>query len=344
MIAPPVSGNQQRFDPLPLLDPQETAIQPTPAPLPSPDLSPLPSLDLLENPSLECGSRFRHSGWASHRRRVGKAIAQVTEDPGRLERFTGCGAGAWVVVHPDDPRDFRVMSHLCHDRFCQPCAALRGRTIATNLLNAIGDRPVRLVTLTLQSVHGDPLKPLLDKLYRCFALLRRRPWWQRLVTGGAALLEVKYAARTRRWHPHLHILCHGKFIPQPELSAIWDQITRGSMIVDVRFVRDHGQIANYVTKYVAKPGDYTVIHSVELLAELIAAVHGRRLCGTFGTWTGVSLLARGEPVDWIFVDTLGALHSRASEGDETSQRILRMIALIPDRDEPDEHDLPTLYD
>lgn len=340
MISPPVSGNQQNFDPAPLLDPRQTNVQPTPAPLDPPNFDPLPRLDLLMDPGLDRGSSFRHSGWAPTRRRVGQAMAIVFPDSERCRRFSDCGSGAWVVRHPDHPYEYRVLANYCGDRFCVPCASMRARTIVANVLPVLGKRTVRFLTLTLRSEPGDELRPLIDKLYRCFALLRRRSWWGQRVLGGVALLEVKYMGQTRRWHPHLHILYHGGFLPKAALAAIWLQITKDSYIVDIRAVHSHGKVAHYITQYASKPGDYTTLHSVELMTELLLALSGRRLCSTFGTWRCLDLTSRPEPVNWIYVDTLEVLHQRASKNDPNAIAILRIIACTPDVDEPSLHELP----
>lgn len=340
MHHPPASGNQQQWNSTPLLDPRQTNVQPIPAPLPAPNLDPLPQLDLLREPELDRGSAFRHSGWAPVRRRVGQAMAIVYPDSERLRRYADCGCGAWVVKHPDHDYEYRVMASYCGDRFCVPCAAMRARTIVANVLPALGERTVRFLTLTLRSESTDELRPLLDKLYRCFALLRRRAWWGRRVMGGVCLLEVKYMANTRRWHPHLHILYHGGFLPKDALSAIWLQITKDSYIIDIRAVQSHGKVAHYLTKYASKPGDYSTLHSVELMTELLLALAGRRLCSTFGSWRCIDLLARPDPVNWIYVDSLEVLHQRAAENDPDAIAILRLIACTPDVDEPSQHDLP----
>lgn len=268
------------------------------------------------------------------------AIREAFPDGKRLDRFTACGAGAWIVRHPTHSHDYRVMAPYCHDRFCVPCAAMRGRLLAANLLNALDDSPLRMITLTLRSEPGEPLRPLLDKLYQSFARLRRDPWWAKLVDGGCAMCEVKYIARTRRWHPHLHILAHGRYVPKDTLAALWLRITGDSWIVDVGLVRDHGKAAYYVTKYVSKPGDYSTMHSPALLTEMMLALKGRRLCSTFGAWRGIKLLAHDEPIDWQYVDTLSAIERKAHNGDADAIRIMRIVTATPASDEDPQPDLP----
>jgi len=340
MISPPVSGSQHNFRPAPLLEHEEISVRATPPPYLGPSPPPPGPADLLRDPSLDLGCGFRHSGWASTRHRVGRAIAKAYPDRERFVRFCRCGSAAWVVKHPGKPFEYKVMSDYCHDRFCLPCAAIRARTIAGNLAAALEGQQVRFVTLTLRSEPGDPLSPLLDRLHYCFARLRRHQWWASRVDGGICILEVKYVATSRRWHPHLHLLVQGRYLPQPELAALWLKYTQDSYIVDVRMVRGTGLLTHYVTKYVAKPGDYTTLHSPLLLLEMVKSLQGRRLCSTFGHWRGFRLLDRGEAVGWLFVDTLAGIFWAAREGDDEARRILHAIRYTPDIDEPVQHELP----
>jgi len=336
----PSSANTFTSRSLPLLDTDETTVPTVPLPLPSPSFAPLPPVDVLAHPEEDAGTMFRHSGWAAQRRRVAAALAAAFPETARLDRFSNCGRDAWVVQHPNRPRDFRVMANYCRDRYCVPCAAMRGRLLASNLLDAIGDRPIRMITLTLRSEAGDPLKPLLDRLYQSFARLRRTAFWGEHVTGGAALLEIKFIGRTRRWHPHLHILANGKFVPRGRLAGEWQRITGDSYIVDVRPVRDRGHAAHYLTKYVSKPADPSASRSHDLLLELVRACHGRRLCSTFGNWSGIELLRHDPPVEWIFITTLGVLQQRARDGDAESQQILRSLRATEPLDADPQRDLP----
>lgn len=268
---------------------------------------------------------FRHSGWAALRHRIAMAIWQTDGNDRRIERFSACGRDAWVVQHPKNQHDYRVMSNFCNDRFCVPCARARGALVAENLLTAVGDKPIRMITLTLKTDPTCPLRTSLDRLYFSFAKLRRTAFWQSHVTGGAALLEVAYSARSPRWHPHLHILAHGRFIPQSDLSAAWQQATGNSFIVDIRSIPDTETVVRYVTKYVSKPMHASVHRSHDLLCELIVAVRARRLCLTFGTWRGLQLLQSGPLTDWVYIGTFAEVRKRAADGNCDAQKIINTL-------------------
>lgn len=320
-------GRDQRpgTDPATSVHPQETSLPdeslcPT---RPKPDtkstddarLEPLSTSDLS----------FRHRGWLPLRRKVAAAIASEWPYSRRYERFLSCGQHAYVVKHPTNASDYRVQADYCHDRWCVPCARQRARVLASNLSKATADRPCRFVTLTLKSGQ-EPLHALVHKLYRCFALLRRTRLWRAKVTGGAAIVEVVRGKDKNRWHPHLHVLVHGGFIPQRELSAEWLRITRDSSIVDIRLARTESDVAHYVTKYVSKPIPAGIAHNPDLLLELITALHKKRLCATFGTWRGLRLTDTGDPVEWMFVGSLATIRRDAAHGVSSAVAILNVLS------------------
>jgi hypothetical protein len=162
---------------------------------------------------------FRHSGWLNDRKRVHDALATVFPASTRLQRFRDCGSHAWVIRNDDDPSQFAVVSDHCRDRFCRPCAAFRGRVIAHNVAAYLGSRPYRFLTVTIKTTDLT-LKEGVDKLYRCFAALRRSKLWRATVRGGCVVCEVKPKIGTTGWHPHLHAILEGKFLPIKPLRKL----------------------------------------------------------------------------------------------------------------------------
>jgi hypothetical protein len=242
-----------------------------------------------------------------------------------VDAFANCGSGAWCQVSAAGD-DVRVVSHHCHDRFCAPCQAGRAAKISAALAEHLKARTTRFVTLT-QRASDTPLPDQLDKLYRDFSTLRRRDWWRRRVTGGAAFLEVKLGENSGLWHAHLHVLVEGDYLSQKELSAEWYAVTGASFIVDVRAVPDAVHRARYVTKYVTKPADASVFADPAKLAIFVAALKGRRLCLTFGSWRGVSL-DPDEPTaeGWRSIAPLGQLFSDARGGDAAALRWVEALS------------------
>lgn len=233
-------------------------------------------------------SLVRHVGWADVRAKVWKALRAAHVTTARLERFAECGSGLWLLSRPAD-LSMRLSCNCCRDRWCQPCAATRGRQLASALLAQISDlERARFVTLTLKH-RPCSLRDCLDRLYRSFNALRRRPLWSSAVVGCAVVCEIK-VGRDGLWHPHLHIICEGGFIDQRALSQDWLAVTGDSSIVDIRLVKNAKTLAFYVVKYVSKSADSTVLLDHDRLLEAVTTLRGRRLAMTAGTWRRLKLL------------------------------------------------------
>lgn len=311
------------------------------APDPTPDHAPTPpsgrptSLDPHEtnaqNPSepdvggqggnLDPGVAWRHRGWWHDRQLLLSALERAAVPTGRLDRFALCGSNAWVLRSRSDPGRYRLASQKCRDRFCRRCAADRANRLAAAVREQLTPTPHRFATLTLRSSE-QPLAAQIDRLYHAFRELRRRRWWRARVRGGAAFLEVTWGQESERWHPHLHLVIDSDYLPQSELSAEWHHVTRDSHVVDIRIVRDPGAVANYVTKYAAKPLSNTYLNRPEQLDEAIRAFTGRRLMLTFGTWHGIKPVPPPEAERWETVAPLRELIARRAAGDDDAARIL----------------------
>jgi hypothetical protein len=279
------------------------------------------------------GERFIHSGWWQQREQVIHSLFRTMQSECRLKAFLACGRSSWIEQNNADPNRFRLRCNHCHDRMCQPCAAARAFRVRTYLMRHIAGRRCRFVTLTLCGRKGDKLVDLVDRLYKHFRALRLHPTWADNVDGGAAFLEIKYSAKARRWHPHLHIICEGKFLPQGELSTAWRSITKDSFIVDVRDARDEA-VAHYVAKYASKPLNPSFGHNADLLDEAVIALKGRRLCLCFGTWYGTPLqhaedeeLADDEDdaAGWHIFNDLEAAIAAAEAGDDVAMNAIRSV-------------------
>lgn len=269
---------------------------------------------------------FRHSGWRADRQRVNHALARTGQPANQQYDFRTCGLYAYVLQSIDDPTRYRVAGSSCHNRFCVPCANERSTAISANILTYLKGKPARFVTLTLRSTN-EPLSDLLDKLTISFARLRRRAIWRKRVSGGISMIELKWNAGLSRWNVHLHCILTGLYIKAGLLSQAWKAITRDSMIVDIRFVRDERQVARYVTKYASKPLSRTVLHDPTKLDEAIIALKGRRLATTFGTWRGVLLTPKPDNESWTNLGSLQAMITAAETGDTASQAILRTLTV-----------------
>lgn len=267
---------------------------------------------------------FRHSGWSHHRLAVYQALWRTNQSLSRLLNFQGCGAEVFVLRSPGDPPTFRLSGIYCHDRVCLPCANDRARTISRNLLAALPGKRVRFLTLTITD-RTPKLGEKLTKLRDSFAKLQRSELWKRRVTGGAAFLEVKRSERSANWHVHYHVLITGRYIPHADLSHTWYNITGDSFIVDIRPGGSLTAVSKYVTKYASKPLSADVLRSPPLLDEAIVALHGRRLCQTFGGLRGVKLTENPTDDTWEQIGTLDDFLRRERDGETEAAYILMTL-------------------
>lgn len=143
----------------------------------------------------------------------------------------------------------------CSHRLCPTCQRARAARLSASIAREVQGWPaVRFLTLTLATSDA-PLRLELQRLMSSFRELRRTRTWQRHVSAAIWTLEVTRCAKTGRWHPHLHLLLRGTFIPHAQLKTAWHRITGDSFIVDVRMIHDRRQAARYLAKYVAKAAD-----------------------------------------------------------------------------------------
>ncbi len=256
----------------------------------------------------------------------------------RVARFDECGHDAWLFQNQQDG-SLKIVAHYCHDRLCVPCARARSRAIAANLSRQLHGKTFRFVTLTLKST-ATPLAAQIHRLYDAFKRLRRLPIWANATTGGAAVLEITYNDHTHLWHPHLHIICEGKWIQNTALSHAWLACTGDSWIIDIRLVKpdfpaadkpltDRSKVIDYLAKYAAKGYDNSCTLDRDACTELVTALHGTHLLFAFGTWRGFHLNALPEhtPDDgtWRPISPLRDILRRAAQGDPWCTRLVNVL-------------------
>jgi len=177
----------------------------------------------------------------------------------------------------------------CRERMCPICGRARSFQVAdqVNAIVAQMQHP-RQVILTVAS-NNKPLTTQLRFLRTAFSRLRRTPWWNRHVTGGAYTIEVTLNADTGQWHPHVHMIVDGSYIPWKELQAYWHRITEGSKVIWVSDVTSRRDSVLELCKYVGKPVASEAWPATEL-CEYALAVRGQRMVQSFGRWRRYKLL------------------------------------------------------
>lgn len=239
-----------------------------------------------------------------------------------VRRFARCGDGAWVQFSAARGTH-RVISRTCHSRACPECRKAAAKALHARLnwaLPAATGKNLRLVTLTLKHTTR-PLRDQLDFLRESFRRLRQRKFWRRTQRYGFAVIEISRNHDTHTWHPHLHVITHGRWMEQGVLKSEWRAVTHGSYIVDVRPLRSREKALSYILKYLTKgPGD-AILNRPQLMLEWWAAVRGGRLFLKFGD-TLKALPAKvddGFPNDWVWDEPLTELLRRAARGTPGAQ-------------------------
>jgi hypothetical protein len=271
------------------LDPDETSVRFHHAALEDEWGRPLPPDMIDEHPEhATLHLNFRHSFWKVRRDATIRAFASQMIPGRRRERFEMCGQVAWLLRAKDDSERYRIGSNRCHDRWCEACAVEKRRTVTQNVGARLAGKTLRLLTLTLKA-NDDGLRASLTRLIRGFRRMRGERFFRETQTGGMYFIEVTLNGTTRRWHPHLHVLIEGKYLPHEQIKQSWLAITGDSYVVDIRQCHNSKIAASYVAKYASKAVSSNVWHDRERFCEAIVAIAGQRTFQPFGTWTHLRL-------------------------------------------------------
>ena len=212
--------------------------------------------------------------------RAAYALLEDTGDLSKLDAFSYCRKVAWFVRH-DDTGQVRVASKQCHLRWCPTCAKARQNYIAHQVKEWLStEKYAKFITLTLRS-SDDSITDQINRIYDCFKRVRKSTTWKEHIKSGCWFFQITLNLETEQWHPHIHIIAEGKFFSMRKLSRLWEAVTGDSPIVDIRAVKDKEQAAQYAARYSSKPANLSKIPVAEG-AELILAMHGRRICGCWG--------------------------------------------------------------
>jgi len=215
------------------------------------------------------------------------SIIEGGPDNGRAYRLSGCRSNAWFTRNIESG-EVRVASSSCGLRWCPICSNARRNYITHSVADWIheADQP-KLITLTLKHTHA-PLEHQITHLYKFFRELRRRKEFGAAVEGGVWFFQIKKSKTDGLWHPHLHMVVCGKYLPRRRLSHLWAQVTSGSVVSEIRAIHDPQKVANDVARYATCPGDLADLSPDDAIT-LVETLHGRRICGTWGKGRSISL-------------------------------------------------------
>lgn len=196
------------------------------------------------------------------------------------KRFLSCHSSA-NFARNNETGYVRVLARSCHLRFCPICSRAREKLIRHNVADwLITKHYPKFLTLTLKHSDED-LRTQIDKLYACFKALRRLKLVKKRVASGIWFFQITRGKSGKEWHPHLHCILTGGYLPKTQLQKDWMRITGESFMVDIRLIRDVQSAACEVARYAACSCNIKTLSCNEL-AELDSALSRRRICGTWG--------------------------------------------------------------
>ncbi len=212
-----------------------------------------------------------------------------------VKRLKQCRAFAWFV-QSEQTGKLRVQSSRCKLRWCPICRDVSRHIVTLAVQGWLEkQRYPKMLTLTLKH-SDDPLQLQVKRIYDCFRKLRQRALFKRLVTGGVWFFQLTYNNNDQQWHPHIHCLIAGKFLPRGEIKKLWHKITGDSTIIDIRRVRDLEACAQEVARYATSPADITTL-TLDNSLDVYYATKSKRITGSWGNARSIVLKPKREDDD-----------------------------------------------
>ena len=243
-------------------------------------------------------------------------------------QLASCGCTCHFHVDPDVGK-VRPAVFRCRHRVCPLCSRQRVAQAADQLTAILTDmKHPRQLILTVKSRQA-PLREQLSDLRSWFGKLRRTAFWKKNVTGGCYTVEITVNEATGLWHPHLHIVFDGDYLPHRAVRQHWHRITHGSEVVWLSDVKLRMPMVKELTKYIGKPAKLNTFTDAQI-REYVNATRGARMIGTFGSFHGHKLddnTPRDLPSPDAYSITLSRLVFLASRGDLTAQQLSLAIAV-----------------
>ncbi len=287
----------------------------------------------VENwPEITTAQRYAHADVIDEKRLMDTVVLENEINAKRALRHRQCGSHIMLYMHPETP-ELKMKSTWCGCRTCPRCRKTYAAETATKMATWLGYVALnhwRFITLTL-SHSNDPLVDQLAHLRASFRRLRQTELWRNSQQYGKGIIEVTYNEDNGMWHPHLHVLSRGSYIAQGDLSGVWKKATGGSYIVDVQVVKSGKHVANYVTKYMAKPPALPERKGkLRLLGEYYMAMRNKKWILSYGGAPPLPALKdcpnpNGEEVDWQPIGCIEKFITDARNGDTFAQEILRRL-------------------
>lgn len=254
--------------------------------------------------------------------RVVYSILDGAVESPRVQRLDECRTQAWFVRHAETGQ-VRVASKQCHVRWCPFCSSARQGFLTAQVASWL--EPVehpKLLTVTLKHSTA-PLAWQIKNLYKSFIKFRKRSYLKKRIAGGVWFFQIKKSKTDRLWHPHIHAVISGDYLNHDKLSKLWQNITLTSRVVDIKSIKDKDNAIRHVARYAATPSALADL-DLDDACELVSAMKGLRLVGTWGTARKISLRPK-KPDDadkWLNIGAWSTVHY-LQDTDENAKAIIK---------------------
>lgn len=198
-------------------------------------------------------------------------VADKVHDCGRTGQTIRCNicGGEWIAVD------------RCHHRLCPYCAPIRAAKLYELHKHLAGRPNLKHLILTFKNTP-ELSREYITWMISCFTRLRRRQLFARAWRGGVYAMEFTYT-EAKGFHPHIHAMVDGDYVPQAEIAQAWLAITGNSEVVWI----ERAKRSKQALKYILKPSN-ELLNSPKALDSLLSAVLGRHFVSGWGRWYRVT--------------------------------------------------------
>ncbi len=194
------------------------------------------------------------------------------------ERIENCGKNEFYLQCLNC-ESYTKNKQYCKNKLCHECMKMRSikfMELFTPYLESFGK--IKFLTLTtknLQAITKSDYRHL-TLYFNSFTKRLRRLGYK----FNKGIIVKETTEKGNGFHLHMHILYDGSYIPQAELSKIWNEVTKDSKIVHILQWRGNAEGAiKYLSKYVTK--GHTIFSSDALVDYFVSTKH-IRMIQTFG--------------------------------------------------------------
>lgn len=240
----------------------------------------------------------------------------------RVFQLEGCRTRAWFVRNRLDG-SVRVASNSCRLRWCPLCSRARTNYIRHEVQAwfQTANYP-KFLTVTVKHTQQS-LTDQINHIYESFQKMRKDKYLKRHCSGGLWFFQLCWNSQRREWHPHIHAIITGDYMPYKKLRSLWLKYTGDSEILDIRPVKDPKIVGQYVARYAARPCQLSELPHKQAV-EAMMSLYGRRMAGSWGSARSISFRPRKipDPENWEYLGGWSIVNALAST-DERAKAILR---------------------